>query len=140
MKPYGGCIGFTDDFSFRHQRCLRRLQATALTLLLFGLSIGVSSAQVAPTSKVHDHVYLLRGAFNVFSFGLDQIEAKLQRQGVNTTLFGLAAARRKGRSGVQEWVRADNNFSRPLLRCGGSDEYGHTPEPTRRPRQIGDRP
>lgn len=91
MKSYGGCIGFTGYFSFLHQRCLRRLQATALTLLLFGLSIGVSSAQVTPTSKVRDQVYLLRGAFNVFSLGLDQIEAKLQRQGVNTTIDNYLA-------------------------------------------------
>lgn len=68
------------------RRRLRRLQTAALTLLLLGLSFGVSAAQVVSTSKAREHVYLLRGAFNVFSLGLDAIADNLRMQGINVTL------------------------------------------------------
>jgi len=86
MKSYGGGTGFTDELPFLRERWLRTMYAAALTLLLLGLSFSVSAAQVAPTSKPRDHVYLLRGAFNVFSLGLDGIAAELQRQGINATV------------------------------------------------------
>jgi pimeloyl-ACP methyl ester carboxylesterase len=66
-------------------RMLRPLQAVALTLLLLGLSIGVSPAQTSP-AKARSHVYLLRGVLNVFSLGMDEIAAKLERQGISTTV------------------------------------------------------
>jgi hypothetical protein len=62
------------------------LQAAALAVLLLELSLGISAAQVGSTSKAREHVYLLRGAFNVFSLGLDQIEDNLQAQGINVTI------------------------------------------------------
>ena len=93
MKPYGCRAGLTDELSFMPRRCLRSLQAAALTLLLLGLSIGVGAAEAASTTKSAAsttksaaHVYLLRGAFNVFSLGMDEIAAKLQRQGIYATV------------------------------------------------------
>jgi hypothetical protein len=56
------------------QRCRYPLQATALSLLLLASAIGFSGAQVTSSSRV----YLLRGAFNVFSLGMDQIATRLQ--------------------------------------------------------------
>jgi hypothetical protein len=64
-------------------RRLGSLQAALLALLLLGLSIGVAAAQ-PPTAR--DHVYLLRGAFNVFSLGMDQMADRLERQGVPVTV------------------------------------------------------
>ena len=68
------------------QSWMRKLQAAALALLLLGLASGVGSAQVATATKPRDHVYLLRGAFNVFSLGLDDIADKLRSQGINVTI------------------------------------------------------
>jgi hypothetical protein len=64
------------------QRCRHPLQAAALSLFLLASVIGVSGAQVTSSS----HVYLLRGAFNVFSLGMDQIATRLQQQGIPTTV------------------------------------------------------
>jgi hypothetical protein len=64
------------------QRCRHPLQAAALSFFLLASVLGVSGAQVASSS----HVYLLRGAFNVFSLGMDQIATMLRQQGVATTV------------------------------------------------------
>ena len=64
-------------------RWLRSLQASVLALVLLGLSLGVAAAQ-PPGPR--DHVFLLRGAFNIFSLGLDQMADNLQRQGVPVTI------------------------------------------------------
>jgi hypothetical protein len=53
---------------------------------MLALSIAVSLAQAAFNPKPRDHVYLLRGAFNVFSLGMDQIATRLQHQGIDTTV------------------------------------------------------
>ncbi len=71
------------------KRCLRPLRAAALTLLLLGLSISAGAAQ--GSSAPREHVYLMRGAFNVFSMGMDEIAAKLQRAGVNVTVENYLA-------------------------------------------------
>jgi pimeloyl-ACP methyl ester carboxylesterase len=68
----------------RHPACwLRSLQASVLPLVFLGLSLGIAAAQ--PPGP-HDHVYLLRGAFNIFSLGLDQMADSLERQGVPVTI------------------------------------------------------
>jgi hypothetical protein len=86
MDSYGGRTGHTDELLSLPRRCRLLLQAAALAILLLELSLGISAAQVASTSKAREHVYLLRGAFNVFSLGLDQIEDNLQAQGINVTI------------------------------------------------------
>jgi pimeloyl-ACP methyl ester carboxylesterase len=65
--------------------------AAGLALLLLGLSTGISSAQVASAPKAREHVYLMRGAFNVFSLGLDELGAKLQRLGINVSVENYLA-------------------------------------------------
>jgi hypothetical protein len=83
VSSYGA--GPTAKLRSGPQSWLRTLQAAALTLLLLGLSAGMGVGQVASASKSH-HVYLLRGAFNVFSLGLDQIADNLRLQGINATV------------------------------------------------------
>jgi hypothetical protein len=83
VSSYGA--GPTAELRSRPQSWLLTLQAAAMTLLLLGLSSGVGVAQVASASNSH-HVYLLRGAFNVFSLGLDQIAESLRLQGINATV------------------------------------------------------
>ena len=56
---------------------------------MLGATVGVSAAgKIAPTAapKPQNHVYLLRGAFNIFSLGMDEIAARVQRMGVATTV------------------------------------------------------
>jgi len=86
MESYRDGAGLTNELPSRRRRRLRGLQTAALTLLLLGFSFGVSAAQVASPSKAREHVYLLRGAFNVFSLGLDEIADNLRVQGINVTV------------------------------------------------------
>jgi hypothetical protein len=79
MKSVGGSTSFG---GLLLQRCRYPLQAAALSFSMLASSIGASGAQVTSSS----HVYLLRGAFNVFSLGMDQIATRLQHQGVDTTV------------------------------------------------------
>jgi hypothetical protein len=80
MKLNDGCTRFA--------RGLSSLQAVALILLLLGLPLasGTANATTASATASGAHVYLVRGVFNIFSLGMDEIAAKLQRQGINATV------------------------------------------------------
>ncbi len=81
-----------DEPSFLSRRMLRALWAAALTLMLLGLPMDVIGARAAAiTSSPAAHVYLLRGAFNIFSLGMDELAAKLQRMGIATTVTNYLA-------------------------------------------------
>jgi hypothetical protein len=70
------------------------LHALALTFLLLGFAVSVSAAPSAPPAappKAHAHVYLIRGFLNIFSLGMDEMAAKLQRQGVYVTVHNHMA-------------------------------------------------
>lgn len=62
------------------------LLAMALSLFLLVHTTNAGAAQTAAPAKAYDHVYLLRGAFNIFSLGMDEIADRLQRRGVRTTV------------------------------------------------------
>jgi hypothetical protein len=68
------------------QAARRSLRAFTLTVLLLAFSSVAGAAPAASPAKPQDHVYLLRGAFNIFSLGMDEIAEKLQRQGVTVTV------------------------------------------------------
>ena len=57
------------------------LRTAAIAIVLFGLSIAPGAARPAP-GEPSAHVYLVRGVLNIFSLGLDEMAAKLQRQGI----------------------------------------------------------
>lgn len=84
MKLHGGTAFIRK--SFTPQLWLRPLQALGLTFALLALSISAGAAQATTAAKSRDHVYLLRGAFNIFSLGMDEIADKLERQGINATV------------------------------------------------------
>ena len=72
---------------------VRVLLAFALALMLLGPTVAVSSAETSaakphetPAAKPRTHVYLLRGAFNIFSLGMDELADKLQRYGIYATV------------------------------------------------------
>jgi pimeloyl-ACP methyl ester carboxylesterase len=90
MKRFGRA-GLTDGISSLPGQAVGGLRAVALTLLLLGISVGVSTAEkAAPTPpgapKQQSHVYLLRGAFNIFSLGMDEMATRVQQMGVPTTV------------------------------------------------------
>lgn len=86
MTPVCGHVEFTGESLFPARRWLLALRAAALTVLLLGLSTVIGVAQPTSSPKPHAHVYLLRGAFNVFSLGMDEIAAKLQRLGISNSV------------------------------------------------------
>jgi hypothetical protein len=90
MKPSGSYRGFVDGLSILCRPWLRPLQAAAITLLLSVLPAGAVTAN-APAPGSDAHVYLLRGVLNIFSLGLDEIAAKLQRQGITVTVANFVS-------------------------------------------------
>ena len=90
MKPLGSCTR-SRRFSCFARRRWHRPRSAVLSLMMLGLSIGISNAQTTTTSQPREHVYLLRGAFNVFSLGMDQIAAKLQQRGIHATVDNYLA-------------------------------------------------
>ena len=83
--------GFVDVIQFRSRRWLRPLQWMAAAILLMALPLCASPANAATADASSTHVYLLRGVLNIFSLGLDEIAAKLQRQGFNVTIANYLA-------------------------------------------------
>ena len=60
--------------------------AVVLVLLSLVASLSVCTDAAAAPAKRPGHVYLLRGIFNVFSLGMDQLAYKLQAAGVATSV------------------------------------------------------
>ena len=72
----------------RHPYGLVRI--VAVSLLLICAAVTRAAAQT-PDVPPHDQVYLLRGAFNVFSLGLDSIGDSLQKAGISNTVTGFSS-------------------------------------------------
>ena len=68
----------------------RQLQSSSygisLVLLTLLASLSLHREAEAAVGKRPGHVYLMRGIFNVFSLGMDQIAYKLQVNGIATTV------------------------------------------------------
>ncbi len=92
ISRFRGRERFNDEPSLWSRRMLRPLWTVALALMLLGVPIDVIAARAAAiTSSPVAHVYLLRGAFNIFSLGMDELAAKLERIGVRTTVTNYLA-------------------------------------------------
>src|ERR1700716_3152464 len=92
MKPYRGYPGFFDGLSVLCRPWLRSLQVMAIALLP-AIPIGPGTANAMPGSgpATGAHVFLLRGVLNIFSLGLDDIAAKLERQGIPVTVANFVS-------------------------------------------------
>ena len=56
-------------------------------------SLHVSSHQAVSHQDVsHPHVYLMRGLLNIFSLGMDQIAAQIQRHGIDASVYNHTLA------------------------------------------------
>jgi pimeloyl-ACP methyl ester carboxylesterase len=95
MTAVGRCTRLI-RFLFAAQRRWGGLPVLALVLVGFSLSIASAQtpsarAQTPSPAQPGAHVYLLRGFANVFSLGMDEIAAKLQRRGIQTTVDNYLA-------------------------------------------------
>jgi hypothetical protein len=93
MKPSNGYRGFVDGLSVLRGPWLRSLRAAAITVLLLVVPVGAGTANAtaAAAPATGAHVYLLRGVLNIFSLGLDDIAAKLERQGIPVTIANFVS-------------------------------------------------
>lgn len=87
MQPIVGEAGDNGMVSVVRRRCWHLLLA-AVTMLPLALASGADAAPAPAHSRVH--VYLLRGVFDL-SLGIDEIAAKLRRQGVEVTVQNYLA-------------------------------------------------
>ncbi|HWZ40425.1 MAG TPA: hypothetical protein VNY08_19195 [Bradyrhizobium sp.] len=71
-------------------RWIWSLRAAAIAVLLLGLPLVPHAAHAAPAAS-DAHVYLVRGVLNIFSLGMDEIAAKLQRQGISASVHNHLA-------------------------------------------------
>lgn len=96
MNAYHGRTKFVGRHSSHGQPSSGRLRAIVIALSLL-LPVGASPALAAPNSVAAAsqastaHVYLLRGVLNIFSLGLDEIAARLEAQGIRTTITNYIA-------------------------------------------------
>jgi hypothetical protein len=65
--------------------------AVAMSMLLAFLAPSSVSAATSASPASSAHVYLLRGVLNIFSFGLDDIAAKLRAQGIPVTVANFVS-------------------------------------------------
>src|SRR5271169_1666222 len=91
MKSFSGYREFFGRQRSPARLWLRSLQAAAMALLLLTLPIGSTAEAMPAAGGSGAHVYLLRGLLNVFSLGLDDIAAKLEAQGIPTTVVNYLA-------------------------------------------------
>jgi hypothetical protein len=93
MKPFNGYRGFVDGLSLLRGPWLRPLRAAAMTILLLVVPVGAGTANAtaAAAPATGAHVYLLRGVLNIFSLGLDDIAAQLERQGIPVTVANFVS-------------------------------------------------
>jgi hypothetical protein len=92
MNAHRSQTGFFGGLSALCRPWSRPLRAIALVMLL-AIPAGAGTAHAnAPTAPpTGARVYLLRGVLNIFSLGLDDIAAKLERQGIPVTVANFVS-------------------------------------------------
>ena len=75
---------------------LRRLAAGAALLAALGIALPTAalSAKIPQreAGPSHPHVYLMRGLLNVFSLGMDQLAAQIERRGIDASVYNHTLA------------------------------------------------
>lgn len=72
------------------------LKVAATALLMLAMPMASARVHAAPARPASAHVYLMRGVLNIFSLGMDEMAARLRRQGIpadvnNYLLWGSVA-------------------------------------------------
>ena len=92
MNAYRSDTGFFSGLSVLCATWLRPLRVTAMTLLLaMSAGAGTANATAPEAPGTGARVYLLRGVLNIFSLGLDDIAAKLERHGIPVTVANFVS-------------------------------------------------
>jgi hypothetical protein len=89
MNQYRGRTGFSGGLSALGRLLLRAI--AVMLLLAIPAGAGTAQATTAAAPATGAHVYLLRGVLNIFSLGLDDIAAKLERQGIPVTVANFVS-------------------------------------------------
>jgi hypothetical protein len=89
MNHYLCHTGFFGGFFALCRQWLRSI--VVMLLLAIPLGAGTAHATTAAAPTTGAHVYLLRGVLNIFSLGLDDIAAKLERQGIHVTVANFVS-------------------------------------------------
>ncbi len=66
------------------------MKLKSMTASLFGLVLA-GSTLLMPTSANAEEVYVIRGAFNVFSAGMNQMASKMRARGINARAYSNGA-------------------------------------------------
>jgi hypothetical protein len=100
---------------------LRRLAASAaiFAVLVTSLPAIAQSAKIAPREGAasRPHVYLMRGLLNIFSLGMDQLAAQIQRHGIDASVYNHSVADDVVSRIVQEYRAGDRG---PYMLIGHS--------------------
>jgi hypothetical protein len=110
----GGC---------RHQAFWSALRGVAagaalLAVLATALPVLAQGAKITPREPTsHPHVYLMRGLLNVFSLGMDQLAAQIQRHGIDASVYNHSVADSVVGRIVQEYRAGDRG---PYILIGHS--------------------
>lgn len=99
----------------------RRLQTAIMGLALLLTGAVVASSAHAQTAAPHrpGHVYLMRGLFNVFSLGMDELAAKLEAVGISAEAISYTSWSSLGDSLIARYRAGDHQ---PIILMGHS--YG----------------
>jgi hypothetical protein len=89
MNQYRGRTGFSGGLPAPGRLLLRAI--AVMLLLAIPAGAGTAKATTAAAPATGAHVYLLRGVLNIFSLGLDDIAAKLERQGIPVTVANFVS-------------------------------------------------
>ncbi len=91
MRPYWIPFSRLQAFVRIPSRRFMHAAAVAMSMLLAFLAPSSVSAATSASPASSAHVYLLRGVLNIFSFGLDDIAAKLRAQGIPVTVANFVS-------------------------------------------------
>jgi hypothetical protein len=74
------------------RRCFAAALFFASLMLLPVGAHGAARLDQHPGSISHPHVYLMRGLMNIFSLGMDQLAAQIERRGIAASVYNHAMA------------------------------------------------
>jgi fermentation-respiration switch protein FrsA (DUF1100 family) len=100
---------------------LRRFGAGAALIAVLGMSLpAIAQSAKIPSREgaaSRPHVYLMRGLLNIFSLGMDQLAAQIERHGIDASVYNHSVADGVVNRIVQEYRAGDHG---PYILIGHS--------------------
>lgn len=94
----------------------RALQYIGLLAAMLAVLVAISGSALAAPDR-GPKVYLLRGFMNVFSLGLDDLKAKLEKRGIRAEVYNHTSASRLAEEIAQDYK---SGRTRPVILVGHS--------------------